>query len=165
MIGFGGAFTDASCYLLRQMPPEAQHALLSDLYGPNGLRLSVGRTCIGASDYSTKFYTYDDTSEPDPELKQFNIEHDRAWIVPTLRAARELNPDLYLFSCVWSPPGWMKTGGSVLGGSMREHWFSPLMPPRGSRFRRSPSTTKWTRTRTDIFQPRCGGRGMRSASW
>ena len=126
MIGFGGAFTDASCYLLRQMPPEAQHAFLSDLYGPNGLRLSVGRTCIGASDYSTKFYTYDDTSEPDPDLKQFSIEHDRAWIVPTLRAARELNPDLYLFSCVWSPPGWMKTGGSVLGGSMREHWFSSL---------------------------------------
>jgi len=123
MIGFGGAFTDASCYLLRQMPAEAQHAFLSDLYGANGLRLSVGRTCIGASDYSTKFYTYDDTSEPDPDLKRFSIEHDRAWILPTLRAARELNPDLYLFSCVWSPPGWMKTGGSVLGGSMREHWF------------------------------------------
>ncbi len=123
MVGFGGAFTDASCYLLHQMPPEAQHAFLSDLYGPNGLRLSVGRTCIGASDYSTKFYTYDDASQPDPDLKEFSIEHDRAWILPTLRAARELNSDLYLFSCVWSPPGWMKTGGAVLGGSMREHWF------------------------------------------
>ncbi len=124
MIGFGGAFTDASCYLLHQMAPDARHAFLSDLYGPNGLRLSVGRTCIGASDYSTMLYNFDDTPEPDPELKQFSIEHDRGWILPTLREARELNPDLYLFSCVWSPPGWMKTGGSMLGGSMREHWFA-----------------------------------------
>ena len=126
MIGFGGAFTDASCYLLHQMAPDARQALLSDLYGPTGLRLSVGRTCIGASDFSTKLYSYDDTPEPDPELKQFSMEHDRAWILPTLREARELNPDLYLFSCVWSPPGWMKAGGSMFGGSIRERWFPSL---------------------------------------
>src|ERR1700747_1841005 len=101
MIGFGGAFTDASCYLLNQMAPDSRHAFLSSLYGPDGLRLSVGRTCIGASDYSKTLYSFDDTPEPDPDLKQFSIEHDRAWILPTLRAARELNPDLYLFSCVW----------------------------------------------------------------
>src|SRR5579863_10658304 len=56
ILGFGGAFTDASCYLLHQMAPDARHALLSDLYGPTGLRLSVGRTCMGASDFSTKLY-------------------------------------------------------------------------------------------------------------
>ena len=125
ILGFGGAFTDASCYLLNQMAPDARHALLSDLYGPAGLRLSVGRTCMGSSDFSTKMYSYDDTQEPDPELKQFSIAHDESWILPTLREARKINPDLYLFSCVWSPPGWMKTGGSMLGGSMREHWFPP----------------------------------------
>jgi glucosylceramidase len=125
ILGFGGAFTDASCYLLNQMAPDARHALLSDLYGPAGLRLSVGRTCMGSSDFSTKMYSYDDTPEPDPELKQFSIAHDQSWILPTLREARKINPDLYLFSCVWSPPGWMKTGGSMLGGSMREHWFAP----------------------------------------
>src|SRR5215469_7207010 len=124
ILGFGGAFTDASCYLLHQMEPDARHALLSNLYGPSGLRLSVGRTCIGTSDYSTKMYSYDDTPEPDPELKHFSIERDQAWIVPTLREAQEINPDLYLFSCVWSPPGWMKTGGSMLGGCMMERYFA-----------------------------------------
>jgi hypothetical protein len=34
---------------------------------------SVGRTCIGTSDYSTKMYSYDDSPEPDPELKHFSI--------------------------------------------------------------------------------------------
>jgi glucosylceramidase len=124
ILGFGGAFTDASCYLMSQMAPEARHALLSDLYGERGLRLSVGRTCIGSSDYSTEMYSFDDGPE-DPDLKRFRIDHDRKWILPTLREAREINPDLFLFSCVWSPPGWMKAGGSMLGGSMREHWFAP----------------------------------------
>jgi glucosylceramidase len=124
ILGFGGAFTDASCYLMSRMSKDARHALLSDLYGPSGLRLSVGRTCIGTSDFSTKMYSYDDTPEPDPELKHFSIDPDRAWILPTLREAYEINPDLYLFSCVWSPPGWMKSGGSMLGGCFQERWFA-----------------------------------------
>jgi glucosylceramidase len=124
VLGFGGAFTDASCYLLSQLSADARHGFLSDLYGPSGLRLSVGRTCIGTSDYSTKMYSYDDSTEPDPELTHFSIDQDRAWIIPTLREAREINPDLFLFSCVWSPPGWMKSGGSMLGGCMKERWFA-----------------------------------------
>jgi len=126
ILGFGGAFTDASCYLFHQMSPEARNSLLSELYGPTGLQLSVGRTCIGSSDYSTVMYNYDESAHPDPELKYFSIDHDNAWVLPTLREAREINPGLFLFSCVWSPPGWMKTGGSMLGGSMRKHWFGPL---------------------------------------
>ena len=124
ILGFGGAFTDASCYLFYQRSPEARHSLLSELYGPMGLQLNVGRTCIGSSDYSTVMYNYDESADPDPELKYFSIDHDKAWLLPTLREAREINPDLFLFSCVWSPPGWMKTGGSMLGGSMRKRWFA-----------------------------------------
>jgi glucosylceramidase len=124
ILGFGGAFTDASCYLMSRMSPDARHALLSDLYGPSGLRLSMGRTCIGTSDFSTKMYSYDDAPVPDPELKHFSIDQDRSWIIPTLREAQEISPDLYLFSCVWSPPGWMKSGGSMLGGCFQERWFA-----------------------------------------
>jgi hypothetical protein len=46
------AFTDASCCVLSQMEPEKRQALLVDLFAPNGLRLLVGRICIGSSDYS-----------------------------------------------------------------------------------------------------------------
>src|SRR5271154_4011412 len=49
ILGFGGFFTAASSYLMSKMAPDARHALLSDLYGPAGLGLSVGRTCIGTS--------------------------------------------------------------------------------------------------------------------
>ena len=38
-----------------------------------------------------------------------------------LRQARQVNPDLFLFASPWSPPGWMKFNGSMLGGSMPRH--------------------------------------------
>lgn len=123
ILGFGAAFTDASCYLFNRLSPHDRDALLGELFGPKGLRFSVGRTCIGASDYSTKAYSFDDSQEPDSELTKFSIEHDRAYIIPSLRAARQVNPDLFLFSSPWSPPGWMKAGGSMLGGSMRKKYF------------------------------------------
>ena len=123
MLGFGGAFTDASCYLLSRMEPAARRRLLDELFGPDGLRLSMGRTCIGASDYSLSAYSFDDSAEPDVELRRFSIEHDRAYILPMLREALSVNPELFYFSAPWSPPGWMKAGGSLLGGSMRKRYF------------------------------------------
>jgi glucosylceramidase len=42
-----------------------------------------------------------------------------------LRDARKLNPELFLFSSPWSPPGWMKPNGSMLGGAMRKLNFEP----------------------------------------
>ena len=123
-LGFGAAFTDASCFLFSQLPGEARRALYSELFGETGLRLSVGRTCIGSSDYSLTAYNFDESLEPDPDLTKFNIDHDRGYILPVLRAARETNPEMFLFSTPWSPPGWMKANGSMYGGSMRKKYLA-----------------------------------------
>jgi len=124
ILGFGAAFTDASCYLLSELTAEKRQAVLADLLGPDGLRLSVGRTCIGASDYARYPYSFDDSTDPDPELQKFSIEHDREYIVPMLKEAQKFNQELFLFSSPWSPPGWMKANGSMLGGSMRKKYLS-----------------------------------------
>jgi glucosylceramidase len=124
ILGFGGAFTDASCYLLSRLESARRHQLLEELFGPSGLRLSMGRTCIGSSDYSLSAYSFDDSPEPDPELNHFSIAHDREYILPVLRQALAVNPELIYFSTPWSPPGWMKAGDSLLGGSMRSRYFS-----------------------------------------
>ncbi len=124
ILGFGAAFTDASCYLLSVLDEQKRGALLNDLLGPNGLRLCVGRTCIGASDYSRFAYTLDESPDPDPELQRFSLEHDREYILPILRDAQKVNSDLFLFSSPWTPPGWMKAGDSMLGGSMRKKYLS-----------------------------------------
>ena len=67
-------------------------------FAPGEMALNVCRTCIGASDYSRNAFTYDESTEPDPELKKFSIGHDVEYILPILREAREINPDLFLFS-------------------------------------------------------------------
>jgi glucosylceramidase len=124
ILGFGGAFTDASCYLFSRMESQQRTRLLEEFFGQNSLRFSVGRACIGSSDYSRNAYSYDDSSVPDPELKHFSIAHDRAYILPTLSQAQALNPEMFFFAAPWSPPGWMKANGSLLGGSMRKTYFA-----------------------------------------
>ena len=122
MLGFGAAFTDAACYMFNQLSGPAREELFHDLFHPSEMGMNVCRTCIGSSDYSTEMFSYDE-GDPDPEMKRFSIAHDQAYVLPMLRLARKANPDLFLFSSPWSPPGWMKAGGSMLGGSMRQHYF------------------------------------------
>ena len=125
VLGFGGALTDATCYVLSQLKAEERNAVMHDLFSAKELNFNVCRTCIGASDYSRTAYTFDESDTPDPELKKFSIDHDKAYILPMLREARKHNPELFLFSSPWSPPGWMKTGGSMMGGAMRKHSYAP----------------------------------------
>jgi glucosylceramidase len=122
VLGFGGAFTDATCYTFNRLSPATREQLFHELFHPSEMGLSVGRICVGSSDYAAKLYSFDE-GEPDPDLKRFSIEHDREYILPVLREARAANPDLFLFSTPWSPPGWMKFNGTMLGGAMRKHYL------------------------------------------
>lgn len=124
VLGFGAAFTDASCFVFNQLSPPARAALFHDLFHPSEMGLNVCRTCMGSSDYSTEVFSYDE-GDPDPEMKRFSLAHDQPYVLPMMREARKVNPDLFLFSSPWSPPGWMKAGGSMLGGSMRPHYYAP----------------------------------------
>jgi glucosylceramidase len=123
MIGFGAAFTDASVYLVnRRMSPAQREELLEDLFGrTHGIGLSFARVPMGASDFSLRHYSYDDMppGETDPSLAHFSIDADRADKLPVIRRALAINPDLTIMASPWSAPGWMKTSGSLIGGSLR----------------------------------------------
>ncbi len=121
-MGFGVAITPASCYELSQLPPTERKALLQKLYGKEGLGLSVARLCIGSSDYAPALYSYDDEAF-DVELTHFSVARDEEFIIPILREILAINPGLYLFASPWSPPYWMKTGGSMCGGYMRDEFL------------------------------------------
>ena len=125
ILGLGAALTDASCYLLSQMPVDDRAALMHELFDPDEMALNVCRTCIGSSDYSRSVYSFDDSEQDDPDLRSFSIDHDKAYILPVLRDARKLNPELFLFSSPWSPPGWMKFNRSMLGGTIRKSALEP----------------------------------------
>ena len=124
ILGFGAALTEASCYLLCGMPADARRAFLTETYSPQGLNLSIGRSCIGASDYSRSIYSYDDVPD-DMNLDHFTLKHDEACVLPALREIRQINPQLFLMASPWSPPGWMKTYGSTFGGRTTENFLGP----------------------------------------
>jgi glucosylceramidase len=122
MAGFGGAITDSSAVVLYRLSPAARDAAMRSLFDPRtGDGLSYLRQPIGGSDFvASRAYTYDDLppGATDFEQRHFSIAHDQAEILPLLREAKRLDPALQIAATPWSPPAWMKTGGSLIGGRL-----------------------------------------------
>lgn len=122
MEGFGAAITDASAWLIQERLSAAQReSLLQELFGESGLALNLARLTIGASDFSRRHYSLDDrpAGESDPSLAHFSIEENRADVLPVVKRALAINPGLLVMASPWSAPGWMKTSGSLVKGSLR----------------------------------------------
>jgi glucosylceramidase len=121
MVGFGAAMTDASAYLLNNKLGSQRDAIMQELFGRNpGLGLSFVRVPMGASDFSSVDYSYDDmpAGQTDSTLANFSIAPDRTDKLPMLRQALTINPQLKLVASPWSPPGWMKSTGSMIKGTL-----------------------------------------------
>ncbi|PSL24479.1 glycoside hydrolase family 30 protein [Chitinophaga ginsengisoli] len=123
MEGFGAAMTGASAYVMqRYMSPAQRQALLEDLFGTEkGIGINYIRMSIGASDFSTSPYSYDDmpAGQRDDSLHHFSIGHDTLEVVPVLKQVVGINPGIHIMGSPWSAPGWMKTSGKLEGGSLR----------------------------------------------
>ena len=104
--------TDSSAWLIwTQLTPTHREQFLRAMFSASGARIDFLRIPIGASDFITgQPYTYDDLppGQTDPGLTDFSIQHDRAYILPALRAALQLNPAAYVEAVPWTPPAWMK---------------------------------------------------------
>lgn len=121
ILGHGGAMTDASAFVLMNLKaknPELYAYTMTRLFSPTeGAGFSVLRLAMGASDYvATKaYFTYCD--QESMTLDGFSIARDQEFIIPALKDALALNPDLRLIASPWSPPAWMKNNRSLLGVS------------------------------------------------
>lgn len=133
--GFGAALTDSSAWLIHdQLPATRRATLLENLFGAGGLDLRFLRLPMGASDFTVhgRPYTYDDLprGRKDPRLKHFSIRHDRAYIIPTVRGALAIDPNLDILATPWSPPPWMKANDAfdnVAGrGTLLRSAYRPL---------------------------------------
>jgi glucosylceramidase len=120
--GFGASVTDSAARVISAS--AARDAIMRDLFDRNsGIGLNFLRQPMGASDFvAGPHYTYDDVAPglTDYELAHFSIDHDQERILPLLREARRLNPETRIMATPWSPPAWMKTGGSLIGGQLRD---------------------------------------------
>jgi glucosylceramidase len=127
MIGFGAAITDASAWLIRSRMDGAQRAaLMQELFGPApALQISFVRLTIGASDFSPAHYSLDDMpdNQTDPALAHFSIAPIRDTVIPVVRDALSLNPTLRVMASPWSAPGWMKTSGALIHGTLLPQFY------------------------------------------
>lgn len=119
MYGDGAAMTDSSAWVLvnlKRRNPQLYDYTMKKLFSPTeGAGFSFLRLPMGASDYtaSATYYTYCDRRSPD--LSLFSIAHDRSYIIPVLKDALRLNPDIRILGSPWSAPAWMKTNGKLTG--------------------------------------------------
>jgi glucosylceramidase len=129
--GFGASVTESSAWLLNRVAtPRARDSAMRALFTreDGGIGISLVRNPMGASDLAREHYSYDDVppGETDPTLARFSIARDEADVLPIVRLARELNPGLRVMATPWSAPGWMKTSGSLVGGSLRSAAYGPF---------------------------------------
>lgn len=116
----GVSMTDASCWLLSRLDPRKRRALLEAVFSPTkGAGLRGVRLNIGASDYSTGIYNYNE-NDGDVEMTKFSVARDDNWVFPMVKEAMSVNPDLFIFAAPWSPPGWMKTTGNFIDGHFKD---------------------------------------------
>ena len=127
MQGFGAAMTDASAEVLSALPDQKRKAIMAELFGRanGGLGLSFTRLTVGASDFSSSDYSYDDTpgNVPDPDLHYFSIEPAKKYVLPRVREALAINPDLLVMISPWSAPAWMKTTRSLIKGELVPRYY------------------------------------------
>jgi len=123
--GFGGAFNELGWSYLTTKALQDQAIQL--LFGTDGCHFAWGRIPIGASDYATDRYTLNENSG-DTEMTKFSIERDKQKLIPYIKAAQAVRPDLRFWASPWTPPTWMKsspyqTPGNPVnafdGGSMK----------------------------------------------
>ncbi|MBS7566876.1 glycoside hydrolase family 30 protein [Mucilaginibacter sp. Bleaf8] len=116
LLGIGGALTDASAEVFAKMTKAQQQEFLTAYYNPQkGIGYTLGRTNIASCDFSSASYGY--IAENDAALKTFNIDHDKKYRIPFIKAAiAAAGGKLTMFVSPWSPPAWMKDNGKLVGG-------------------------------------------------
>ncbi|GLB44591.1 putative glycosyl hydrolase 30 family protein [Lyophyllum shimeji] len=123
--GFGGSLTDSSALVLNNLKTKNSAnywKLLNYLFSPtdaaNAAGLSYLRIPLGASDFSAKTYSFDDTNG-DTSFSNFNINRAPSYLFSVLNDIKSINNILRIHVVPWSPPGWMKDSGKMNGGSLK----------------------------------------------
>jgi len=124
MDGFGFTLTGGSAMHLANMQAEKRSALLKELFDFSGENIGISylRLSLGASDLDANVFSYCD--EKDPSLSKFSIAKDKEFLIPILKEILAINPDIKLLASPWSPPVWMKTNGSSIGGSLKPEFYA-----------------------------------------
>ncbi|WP_405605836.1 glycoside hydrolase family 30 protein [Polaribacter sp. Asnod1-A03] len=106
--GFGGCFNELGWDALGMVTPEEKQQILNDLFSQEtGCKFSLCRMPIGANDYAVDWYSHNET-EGDFAMENFSIDRDKKRLIPYIKEAQKINPDVAVWASPWCPPSWMK---------------------------------------------------------
>jgi glucosylceramidase len=118
--GFGGTFNEAGWNVLSMLDAADRDRAMRLLFdAQDGARFVQGRIPVGASDYAVDRYTLNDTPN-DAAMANFSIARDRQRLIPYIKAALAINPNVRFWASPWTPPAWMKDNNRIDGGNMRD---------------------------------------------
>ena len=114
--GFGGAITDAAGYVYSLMDKAQKRKVIQTYFSPKQMRYGLVRIHMDSCDFSTGMY--EAMSDPeDREMKSFSFARTEKYILPMLADAQKAaGKPLKLMLSPWSPPSFMKTNHSRIGG-------------------------------------------------
>lgn len=126
--GFGFTLTGGSATLINSLPADRKEALLRELFGsgPGSIGISYLRISIGASDLSAAPFTYNELPEgrTDTGMQYFSLDPERADLLPVLKRILALSPAIKIMGSPRTPPRWMKTNGSFIGGNLKPEFYA-----------------------------------------
>nr|CAD7432853.1 unnamed protein product [Timema monikensis] len=127
IFGFGAALTDSTALNIKNLSDATTEVLLNTYFGKGGSNYLYLRVPMGACDFSTLYYSYDDV-QGDTEWEHFDlIDNDYQLKVPIIKRASELRGEtIKLFATPWSAPWWMKINGTTKGiAHLDEQYYQP----------------------------------------
>lgn len=115
IIGFGGAFTEASAYNLLRINKEQRLNAIKAYFDPvDGLGYTIGRVAIHGCDFSLDSFLYID--DHDDSLNSFSIKRDQPIIDLINDASKISGQKVEILASPWTPPFWMKDNNSPIRG-------------------------------------------------
>ena len=115
ILGFGGAFTEASAYNLSRISKEKRDLAIKAYFDPiDGIGYTLGRVSIHGCDFSLGSYLY--IKDYDDSLESFDISRDQIIIDLIHDASKYAKKNIAILGSPWTPPFWMKDNQSPIRG-------------------------------------------------
>lgn len=123
ILGFGGAFTESSAFVLNQLSDARRSEVIHRYFGPEGAAYSLTRTHINSCDFSLSPYAYAMTPG-DTLLEDFSIREDMDDLIPLIKDAMQVSREGFkILASPWTAPPWMKENNSWYDGALKPDYY------------------------------------------
>jgi len=115
--GFGGAFSEMGWQCMQVLSAATRDSIVRALVDTSGCNFTICRTPLAGNDFCydggrlgwDACFTYNDNSG-DYAMTKFSITRDRSYLIPFIKAALAVRPDLKLWASPWVAPSWLTSG-------------------------------------------------------